>query len=70
MTGREKVLNFLEKRGALIVFSAASLLFFFLRLKLFCKYGLSQDEVLIISQIKTWGAAQIMAMKPSTIIML
>ena len=59
MNPKEKVLNFLEKRGAALIFAAASLLFLFVRFRLFFKYGLSQDEVLIISQIKTWPLSKI-----------
>jgi len=59
VTVREKILAFLEKHGAAIVFTAASVLFLALRFKLFFKYGLSQDEVLIISQIKTWDPVKI-----------
>ena len=59
MTAREKVLAFLEERGAEIVFWSAAALFLSLRLSLFFRYGLSQDEVLIISQIKTWDPVKI-----------
>lgn len=59
MSTKEKVLVFLEKHGAKIVFLAASALFLLLRLNFFFRYGLTQDEVLIISQIKTWGPLKI-----------
>ena len=59
MTAREKVLAFLEERGAKIVFWAAAALFLYFRFSLFFRYGLTQDEVLIISQIKTWDPVKI-----------
>ncbi|MBQ7556409.1 glycosyltransferase family 39 protein, partial [bacterium] len=59
MTVREKVISFLEEHGAKIVFGAAAALFLFLRLRLFFRYGLTQDEVLIISQIRTWDPVKI-----------
>lgn len=59
MTVREKILAFLEERGAEIVFWSAAALFLSLRLSFFFRYGLTQDEVLIISQIKTWDPLKI-----------
>ncbi|MBR5902223.1 glycosyltransferase family 39 protein, partial [bacterium] len=59
MTAREKIISFLEKHGEKLVFLFASALFFYWRLAFFSKYGLSQDEVLIISQIKTWPLSRI-----------
>lgn len=59
MTLREKTLAFLDKHGSALVFLAASALFLFFRLSLFFRYGLTQDEVLIISQIKTWDVMKI-----------
>ena len=59
MNTKEKVIAFLEKHGAKIVFLAASALFLLFRLNFFFRYGLTQDEVLIISQIKTWDPLKI-----------
>lgn len=59
MTLREKTLAFLDKHGSALVFLAASALFLFFRLRFFFSYGLTQDEVLIISQIKTWDVMKI-----------
>lgn len=59
MPKREKIISFLEEHGEKLVFLFASALFFYWRLAFFSKYGLSQDEVLIISQIKTWSLGKI-----------
>ena len=59
MTLREKILAFINKHGTAIVVLAASALFLYFRLRVFFRYGLTQDEVLIISQIKTWDIVKI-----------
>lgn len=59
MTLREKIISFLDEHGAALVFLAASALFLYLRFRFFFRYGLTQDEVLIISQIRTWDPVKI-----------
>ena len=59
MTLLEKILSSLDEHGASIVFLAASALFLYFRFRFFLRYGLTQDEVLIISQIRTWDIEKI-----------
>ena len=48
-----------ERFGEIFLFLLLSFLFLALRLVFFTKYGLAQDEILILSQVKTWDFGKI-----------